>query len=171
MSTSSFGYTNTSTASLKSTSVLPDLAIANSYAVKSLGKDEVILTNTTAPVDQPETFRVASQRVANIYNNSGIDPQYYTASKYGRSIVIGCDSVGKYSVTQGSTQLDKLFPLKCHLVISAPENANCDKEDILKAVQRLEAFIHAYAKDSTNLTETDAFIQRMFQGALVHPEV
>lgn len=168
---STFGYTNTATASLKSTDTLPDLAINASYAVKSQSKDEVILTNTTCPIDQPETIRVASQRVANVYNSSGIDPQYFTPSKYGRSVVIGIDSVGKYSVTSGATTMDKLFPLSCHLVMRVPENANCSVGDVLTALQRLEGFIHAYAKDGANLTEGTEFINRMLQGALVHPSV
>lgn len=91
------------------------------YRVKSQDAKSLILTNLTSPLDKPETFRVAVSDVTDIYKGAGIDPAQYGPSRKGKSLLCGLNSV--YSVTDSVTGVVYDLPIKCHVVLTTPNDA------------------------------------------------
>lgn len=91
------------------------------FRVKSQDKTSVVLTNLTSPLDKPETFRVAVSDVTDIYKGMGIDPAQYGPTRKGKSLLCGLNSI--YTVTDSVTGASYDVPLKCHVVITAPNDA------------------------------------------------
>lgn len=116
-----------------------DLAPVNfpvDFAVVSDVPGENQITNTTCPTDRPEKFRFACSDVKDIYRGSGIDPNLYTPSRYGSSILIQLSDV--YSVVDtANPAYQAALPLTGHIVLKVPNNNLITGEVIRSFLGRL----------------------------------
>lgn len=139
--TSSLGYTDSVTTA--KTVSIPDLSYGKDFAVTRDTPDEVVITNTTSPIDQPETFRFGYSNVADVYKNTGIDPSVASVSRRGVSLVVQMNDilrVGCSSETEcNPVQFD--LPISTHIVVKVPLNqyitADLVKQEILRNVAAL----------------------------------
>lgn len=133
MATTSFGYTD----SVTQTKSLPikDLSYGKDFAVKRNQPEEVILTNTTSPVDQPETIRFGYQQIADIYKNTGIDPSYMSVTRRGISLVCQVNDVLRVTPDDPSVGVYDL-PISAHVVIKTAVNQNVTADLVMQVALR-----------------------------------
>lgn len=100
--------------------VIPDIDwAAPRYGVVSKEKDTTVVTNLTAPLDQPETVRYSAQPIRNVYSNTGIDPAYSATSKRGISVLVQLNRV--YRITDTANAAFRIdLPVSVHTVIRVP---------------------------------------------------
>lgn len=118
-----------------------DLAILNygvDFRVKKDEPDEVILTNLTSPVDRPETIRISTSTIADIYKGAGIDPAYNCASKKGISLLCQLNDVYRI-VDSTDPTFDKRIPISGHIVLKVPCTELLTAADISTFIGRLVA--------------------------------
>lgn len=134
----SFGYQDTTTTKLQVP--VPTLSYAKDFSVKSETPTEVVLTNTTSPLDQPETLRFAIQNISNIYSGTGIDPAMASVTKRGVSLVVQLNDILR--ITPDADAADCCctavtdLPISTHIVIRTPLNSNISADTILSVVER-----------------------------------
>lgn len=87
----SFGFTDSTTTKLQLS--LPTLNYAKDYSVRTERADEVILTNTTSPLDQPETIRIAIQNVGNVYSGTPVAIESQSVTKRGVQLLIQLNDI------------------------------------------------------------------------------
>lgn len=120
---------------------------------------EVIVTNSTCAVDRPERFRFAASDVKDVYKGTDIDPNLYTPSRRGVSVVIQLTDV--YSLTDDTnTSYQAALPVSGHLVLKMPNNALLTGDMVKTFLSRLVdgAF-------TTGLVDT-ARLQSLLRGSL-----
>lgn len=116
-----------------------DLAPVNfpvDFAVVSDVPGENQITNTTCPTDRPERFRFACSDVKDVYKGSGIDPNLYTASRYGTSVLVQLSDVYSIVDTVDPTYQAAL-PISGHIVLKVPNNQLVTGEVIKAFLGRL----------------------------------
>lgn len=139
--TTSLGYTDSVTT--QKTLSIPDLSYAKDFAVTRDTPDEVVITNTTSPIDQPETIRFGYTTVADVYRNTGIDPSVAAVSKRGASIVIQLNDILRVSCGSETSCSPVQFdlPISTHIVVKVPINqyitADLVKQEVLRNVAAL----------------------------------
>lgn len=162
----SYGYTDTAIAGVTGLDFPRGLVNFDAdFRVKSdKPGQEVVLTNTTSPIDRPEKLRIAYSDVANVYNGTGIDPSVSAPTKRGISIL-----VQETSVLSVSDSVDADFrldlPLSCHLVIKVPASEYVTADDVLASIGRLLSGLF-----DTGL-ETNARLNAILRGSLVPSDV
>lgn len=154
----SFGYTDTVSTTLNV--ARPDLSYSSDYAEKTLSEAEkkaaskqsdreVRLTNSTSPVDQPETVRIASRVVKDIYSNAGISAPYQTQNKQGVSLCLGLQDILRVTDdTDSSFQID--IPINAHLVLTAPMTHYVTTSHLMTVLCRLMALTFDTGKTTTS---------------------
>lgn len=154
----SFGYTDSVTTQLSV--AVPTLSYAKDFSVKQETASEVVLTNTTSPLDQPETIRYAIQNIGNIYTGTGIDPSFMSVTKRGVSLLVQLNDILRVTpddVTCCDAAYD--LPIATHIVIRVPLNSNVDADTVLQVVKRNVAALFEGEADSSRLNA-------MLRGAL-----
>lgn len=141
--TTSWGYTDTNSASPLSVSI-PKLNYAADFAVTKDDPTDVVLTNTTSPLNQPETVRWGYQNINNIYSGTEIDPIYYSQSKRGVSVV---GQVRDYLSVTCSDSTDGcssgvLLPFEAHIVFRVPIHEAVTADLVLSCAQRAMATLY-----------------------------
>lgn len=158
---SSLGYTD-SISTAKTLSV-PDLDYAKDFAVTRDTPDEVIITNTTSPIDQPETFRFGYNQIADVYKNTGIDPSVAAVSKRGASIVVQLNDILRVSCNSETTcnpvQFD--LPISTHVVIKVPVNQYINADLVKQLVLRNVAAL--FNTGSVTADRIDALLRHALQ--------
>lgn len=134
------------------------------WVVQSTNNKEAWITNQTTPYDAPERFRFGRSEIANVFTNSGIDPNFMTTSKRGTSIVCQLNSVLNIVDTERADFKQQL-PLSCHLVIKVPNNELLTADEILGYVER--TLCGLFETDSNGSSRLNGFIR----GALLPPDV
>lgn len=132
--TLSFGYTD-SVATTKTLSGLPTISYAADYATIEDKPGQCIITNTTSPVDQPETIRYAANKVANVYTGTGIDPNLYAVSKQGSSVVVQIKDILR--ATESTTGIAIDYPIEAHLVVKTPRSSDVTVSYVTDVIKRL----------------------------------
>lgn len=132
----STGYTDSITTP-KNISI-PDLDYATDFAVTKDSASEVILTNTTSPIDQPETIRFGYQNVGNVYTGTGIDPSFMATTKRGVSLVAQVNDILRVSTDSTNECCGSTYdlPLSAHVVIKVPLNQNVTADIALTLAKR-----------------------------------
>lgn len=120
---------------------LPVLNYGADYRVKSEGPKEVILTNTTSPLDQPETLRFGFSEIANIYANSGLSTDQITGSTKGVNVLAQITETIKVTDSANAAYVQYL-PVSAHLVIKAPQSGYITPALIQSLVTRLYATLY-----------------------------
>lgn len=146
----SFGYADS--IAKKKTIELPDLNYADDYAVVVDDKQCCILTNITAPIDQPETVRLSTQDVNNVYSKSQVDPLYAATSKTGFSILVQVNDILRVTDTADSDFVLDL-PISTHMVISGPKSRYLTADDILSVAARNHAALFSTGSTASNQLE------------------
>lgn len=132
--------------------VRPNLNFPAQFRVKqSKPGEEVILTNTTSPIDRPEKIRIAYSEIANVYAGTGIEASISAPSKKGVSILAQETSVLSVSdTTDADYRID--LPISCHLVIKVPTSEHVTSAIILDRIGRLtSSLFDTTSNDATRL--------------------
>lgn len=141
-----FGYLE-DTATDLTIGAVPALNYANHFAVKENGGNSVVLANTSSPMGWPETLKFQIQDVANIYNNSDVDPVLYAPSKKGKSLL--CSINDTIKVGTGADAV--MYPISAHFVLKFPNTADVETADIMTVAKRMVALAFNGADDNTRL--------------------
>lgn len=145
----SYGYADSAIAGyVAKTLTLAPINFGVDWRVSSQSPNEVILTDLTAPLDQPETIRLAFTPVADIYKNTGIEMSNRLASKAGVSIVCQHNSVMKITESTDPTY-NVLVPMKEHIVLVVPVSAAVTPEQIITNICRMTAGLFETGQNST----------------------
>lgn len=132
-----FGNTDTPvTGASAPTITLPVINFNVDYRVKTDSTKEVILTNITSPLDQPETIRFGYTEVANIYSNSGLNSDQIIGSKKGINLLTQINTTLKVTDDSSGAHLGYL-PISAHLVLKVPQSGYVDQGVITSVVNRL----------------------------------
>lgn len=131
------GYTDTAvsgvTAPIITTTVLN---YGTDFRIKSESSKEVVLVNTTTPLDQSETIRFGYSEIADIYAKSGINSDLITGSKKGINLLTQINEVMKVTDTTNSAFVQYL-PVSAHLVIKVPQSSYIDTSAVEALINRL----------------------------------
>lgn len=135
----SFGYTDTTTAT--KSLVIPTLNYVNDFSEKKTDTaSEVILSNLTCPLDQPETLRYAIQNIKDVYDGTGIEPSYRSVSHRGVSLVVQLRDILRVTQSETETQccdpgiID--LPIETHIVFRVPISQYVDADTVLTVMKR-----------------------------------
>lgn len=155
--TTSFGYTDTVPAGgATKTLTRPNLNYSSDYVKMEDSENKCIITNLTAPYDQPESIRFELADIKNIYNGTSIDPSVYAASRAGISLVCQVNDILRVTDSVDSTyQVD--LPVSVHLVIKIPKSQYITALDVEKVVTRCVSSM--YDTDSTGVSRLDALVR------------
>lgn len=127
--------------------VAPALNFEADFRVISEVPGEVILTNVTCPIDQPETLRFAQRKVANVYSGTDIDPSAYLPSRQGTSTVVQLRQVAAETSTTDEAYR-KSLPMSCGITFTVPSYVAVTPAMVLDLVERTVSALFEQAVDS-----------------------
>lgn len=155
----SFGYTDSSKTPL-SVSV-PNLTYASDFSVRDEKSTEIIITNTTSPLDQPETIRFAWQTVGNVYNNTDIATENQAITRRGLQLLTQVNDIIRVTPDSESGHCDCAYdlPISAHLVLRVPLNNNVTADTVMQVALRCVATLF----DGSNSTSR---LNSMLRGSL-----
>lgn len=158
----SFGYTDSVLTTLNV--AVPQLSYAKDYSVRTERAEEVILTNTTSPLDQPETIRYAIQNVGNVYAGTPVAVESQSVTKRGVQLLIQLNDILRVTPDEESSSnccciAPYDLPISTHIVIRVPLNSNVTADTVLQVVKRNVAALF----EGNN---TSARLNSMLRGAL-----
>jgi hypothetical protein len=159
-----YGYEDTLTGTINVS--LPALDYETDYAVVSEQSNNVVLTNVTTGVDQPETLRFAIQDVANVYSGTSIDPANFAPSRRGKKLLVS-DHLTLRVPNGDGTSTD--FPVKMGLTFEFPTSVNLSDSAISDALHRVFAAAYDVSADtpaSGVYAETLYRIKRLIRSSL-----
>lgn len=135
----SLGYTDTAVGGFANNpQTLPALNWAVDHTPISDVPGEVVTTNLSCPVDQPETFRFAQRKVQNVYAGTDVDPSAYLPIRQGTSTLIECREIWVESDSVDTTYR-KLIPVKCGITLTVPSYGNITADQVLALLRRTAA--------------------------------
>lgn len=152
------GYTDT-IATTKDVA-LPDLDYAHDFRVSQDTPGEVIMINTTSPMDRGETIRFAITNVKDVYTNTGVDAAYQAASHQGVSLVVQVNDTWRYEDATAPTASKVDLPISAHLVIKVPKTSFLGADDHLSIAKRVFSLLF----DTGSVTS--ARLMTLLKGAL-----
>lgn len=142
----------------------PVLNFSQDFRIKTEKPGEVVLTNLTTPLDRPESIRIATSDIKDIYSSTNIDPSVYAPSKRGVSILAQLtDTLSVSDTTDPEFRVD--LPVSAHLVIRVPANEYMSADKVQILVSRLVSSLYETGKDDTTR------IDGLLRGALVPRDV
>lgn len=130
------GYTDTPIEGVTSISTYsPPLNLAADFRVQSQSPSEVVLINTTTPVDQPETFRFSQKLRQDVYAGTGIEASAKLPSSVGYQQLIELRQV--HAITDSAdVTLRKLAPIRVGIAIDVPRDVTINHAAVLNMVKR-----------------------------------
>lgn len=135
------------------------LNFSKDFAKKEAKSDDMVLTNLTSPLDCVETVRFAYNKVSNIYANTGIDPNVYSSSRVGFSILAQVNATMTATTAEGKrTDL----PLTAHLVLKGPASEHVDGAVMAQLLARLLGCVF-----EEGAATPDARLNSLIRGALL----
>lgn len=147
---SSFGYTDTLSAT-KNVAV-PQLSFATDFTVQKDEPSEVVLTNMTSPLDQPETIRFAITPVKDIYSGTAVPMAARAAAMNGISLLVQVNDILRTTVEGSTCNCLGYYdtPISVHMVIRAGINQYVTTDNVMSVVKRQIASLFASGTDVTN---------------------
>lgn len=106
------------------------------FKIQSDTSNEVILTNLTAPITEPEKFRWAFTDIADIYKGTAIESSVRFPTKRGVNILCQLNDTWHVSDTVDPT-FNAVIPVSAHLVLKVPACEAITPEQIETLVGRL----------------------------------
>lgn len=159
------GYTDTATSGFAGNDqTLPALNWGVDWGVQVDDPGEFIITNLTCPVDQPETFRFAQRKVANVYAGTDIDSSAYLPTKQGTSTLIELKETWVETDSEDPSYR-KDIPIRVGVSMTLPSYGNVTADLVLAALLRAVggAFEHA--------SSTSAGIAALQRGVLKKSDI
>jgi len=135
---------------------IPGLNWTADFRMLPSSPGEVVATNVTTPVDQPETVRFSQRAKANIYQGTNIDPTAYLPVKNGTSTLLELRQT-LVETDSGDASYRKLIPVRAAITLDIPSYGNVTAAMVLSLVQRAVAL--AFEKGVVTSTGLSA-IQR-----------
>lgn len=141
-----FGITDTAISGVTAPSItLPVINYPIDYRVKVDGPKDVIITNVTTPLDQPESVRYGYSDISDIYKNAGLNTDQVIGSKNGLSVLTQLNTTLKVTDDTGATVLGYL-PITAHLVVKVPKSGYITDAILQSVVSRLVATCYSDGK-------------------------
>lgn len=128
---STTGYENESNGQA-TYSGMPIIDWSTNFAVTSRTADEVILTNKNTPIDQPNTIRVKSTPIANIYKGTGIHPTLQTPIKTGQKVQLS----ERTTLRDTISGMNYDFPVTCSIGLIWPNSSSVTAAQVAALLQR-----------------------------------
>lgn len=125
---------------------------------------EAFITNATAPLNAPQRFKFARTDIANVFTNSGIEPNMMTPSKRGVSVVCQLNSIFDV-VDSENAAFKQQLPMSCHVVIKVPSSDLITSEVIKDYLCRTLAGLF-----DTGSSDTDR-LTMLIRGSLLPSEM
>lgn len=144
------GYTDTAIGGF--TDLSPSLAILNwgqDLVLQSDSPEEKVYTNVTAPVDQPETIRLAQRKVANVYAGTDIDPSAFLPTRLGTSTLVEVRETWAETSSTDETYR-KLIPVRCGISFTLPAYGNLTAAQAQALALRTVAALFERASSNTD---------------------
>lgn len=154
-----YGYT-TPTTTVSQT--ITDLGYG-SFALVSNTGDQVVVNNTTSPIDRVEQLKYNIYPIPNIYKGTGINVTSQSPDRTGYRIVANIHET--WAPVKETTDVDPapgyLLPVACQISFSYPNNSLIQGSDI-------EALLLRTLRTLFDDTKTDATrLNHLMRGALV----
>lgn len=105
-----------------------------------------IYVDSTSPVDQPSTIRLATRDVANVYAGTSIDPAVFLPSRKGRDIVAQAQEVHVINDSEDPSNI-RMYPIKCTITVNAPIDPSVTPAVLEHIVARALASIARQGED------------------------
>jgi len=112
-----------------------NLNFADDFRIVSSQAGEVIATNVTCPVDQPETLRFSQRRIANVYNGTDIDQSAFLPTRDGTATLIELRQRWIEVDSEDSTYR-KAVPVKAAITLTVPSYGNVSAAQVQDLVYR-----------------------------------
>lgn len=159
--TSSFGYTAPASTITISVPKLDWTQFSSDNRKQKSG--ELILQNTTSPLDQPETIRWAIENIGNVYNGTDIPTTNRSITTRGVSLVIQVNDILRVSDESdpecccGNGAFD--LPISTHIVVRVPLNQYVTAEKAMEVLKRDLAAVY-------NGADSPDFLNQLLRGSL-----
>lgn len=132
---------------------LNDFAEENSPAMSNNYK------NITSPTDQPESVRIATRVVKNVYTGSGVLPSYMSTTKEGVSSLIQVKDILTVQPDEASASASGScctpwridLPAKVNITIQIPRSRYFGSAEAMAVIDRTIAVLQHAATDTTTL--------------------
>lgn len=135
--TKSMGYSDTAVSGVTAPTITTKvLNFESDFRVKSESAKEVVLVNTTTPLDQNETIRFGFSEIADIYAKSGINSDLVVGSKKGINLLSQLTEIVKVTDSANSA-FTQYLPISAHLVIKVPQSSYIDSALVQDLITRL----------------------------------
>lgn len=151
------GYTDTAIAGNPAMTVtVGKLNYGADFRKSSVASAEVIATNVTCPVDQPETLRISQKPISNIYANLDVDPSGYLPNKKGSATLLEMREIWVETDSVDATYR-KYIPVKVGLTLQLPQYAAVTSA--LAQAAALRAVSMLFEQGVVDTTGMDALIR------------
>lgn len=135
---------------------IPDTDFSQ-FSEENKGKaSELWITNTTSPIDVPETARIAIQNVGNIYDGTDILPSYFATSKAGRQLLIQLNDI-LTATDSADLSYRADLPFSGHVVLKFPTNSLVTADMLLAFYERLISM--AFATGAVTKSRLEALMR------------
>lgn len=135
----SFGYTDTPITGVTSLSFPRGLVNfgADFRATSQKSNSEELATNITCPLDRPEKFRWAVNRIGNIYTNTGVSASVQGPNKTGVNLLCQVSEVASCTAPTIDPSFRVDLPMSAHIVLKVPTTEYISEQHILALIGRL----------------------------------
>lgn len=157
-----YSFSNNTTGTAVSATIV-DQKLSSNYAVKSATDRAVVLTNTKANFDMPESLTFKVQDIANIYSGSEISPALFAPTKKGRSVVMQLKTSCKIAAADAGTDKDIVVPINCWTVIQAPVQTGLSNTDLQAVANYAQSLAY---NNATTAVFDGARLGDAFRGAI-----
>lgn len=153
--TKTWGYTAPTSTFEK---VIPVLDLGN-FAEENSPAMSTNYKNITSPTDQPESVRIATRVVKNVYTGSGVLPSFVSTTKEGVSSLIQVKDILTVQPDYDSTSASEScctpwridLPAKVNITIQVPKSRYFGSTEAMAVIDRAIAILQHAATDTTTL--------------------
>lgn len=107
----------------------------STLVVKEDEPTRCVLETKGVDYDIPETWTFGATAVSDVYKNTGISPIAKAISNTGVQVLVKHEASKKVTDSD-DLSYQKICPLKCHIVFTAPKNDLVTADDILEEIKR-----------------------------------
>lgn len=135
------GYTDTAISGNPAMTVtVGKLNFATDHRVVSEVPGEIVTSNVTCPIDQPETFRFSQKEIANVYAQTNIDPSARLPITNGKATLLELREVWVETDSTDATYR-KLIPVKVGIQFTIPAYGSITADMAMVAILRAAGLI------------------------------